>query len=67
MKTAASEFSDKASRKNKFETVFVVIRDELIDHFEAQGMPNDAVEWYRRVSPCDGWLVGLKSIPSLRS
>jgi len=41
--------ADKASRRAKFEGVFAKIRDELIKHFAGQGMPQDAVEWYRNV------------------
>ena len=39
----------KAARRAKFEAVFVKIRDELIEHFAGEGMPQDAVEWYRNV------------------
>jgi hypothetical protein len=45
-----SSQSEKAIRRHKFEHVFTVIRDELVEHFKQQGMPNDAVQWYRRVS-----------------
>ncbi|KAH9479445.1 Farnesyl pyrophosphate synthetase [Psilocybe cubensis] len=37
----------KAARRAKFNGVFEKIRDELIEHFAAQGMPKEAVEWYR--------------------
>lgn len=39
----------KAARRAKFEGVFEKIRDELIEHFAAQGMPQEAIEWYRNV------------------
>lgn len=39
----------KAARRTKFEGVFAKIRDELIEHFEGEGMPAEAVEWYRNV------------------
>ena len=39
----------KAARRAKFEAVFVKIRDELIEHFSGEGMPQEAVEWYRNV------------------
>ena len=39
----------KAARRAKFEDVFSKIRDELIEHFAGEGMPQDAVEWYRNV------------------
>ena len=41
--------SAKAARRAKFETVFSKIRDELIEDFSVDGMPRDAVEWYRNV------------------
>jgi len=40
----------KAERRAKFEGAFVKIRDELIEHFAGEGMPDEAVEWYRNVS-----------------
>ena len=42
----------KAARRAKFEVVFSKIRDELIDHFAGEGMPQEAVEWYRNVRAC---------------
>lgn len=42
--------TDKAARRAKFEGVYAVIRDELIEHFAGEGMPEEAVEWYRKVS-----------------
>ena len=39
----------KAARRAKFEAVFLKIRDELIEHFAGEGMPQEAVEWYRNV------------------
>lgn len=44
MSTAA-----KIARRTKFEGVFAKIRDELVDHFAGERMPQDAVEWYRNV------------------
>ncbi|KZP19029.1 terpenoid synthase [Athelia psychrophila] len=38
----------KKLARQKFEGAWEVIRDELIAHFEAQGMPVDAKEWYKR-------------------
>ncbi|KAI0920000.1 hypothetical protein AcV5_001929 [Taiwanofungus camphoratus] len=38
----------KALKRQKFEDVFPVIRDELLAYTTAQGMPKDAIEWYRR-------------------
>src|SRR5262245_38185244 len=41
---------DKASRRKRFESVFAIIRDELLAHFASERMPKDAIDWYRRVS-----------------
>ncbi|KAF8066821.1 isoprenoid synthase domain-containing protein [Lyophyllum atratum] len=40
--------SDKAARRAKFEAVFDVIREELIDHCTKEGLPAEALEWYRK-------------------
>jgi farnesyl diphosphate synthase len=42
----------KAERRAKFEAVFSKIRDELIEHFSGEGMPQEAIEWYRNVRTC---------------
>lgn len=41
--------ADKAAARAKFEGVYANIRDELLEHFAAQGMPTEAKEWYKRV------------------
>ncbi|KAF5390537.1 hypothetical protein D9757_002590 [Collybiopsis confluens] len=38
--------TDKAARRAKFEGTWNVIREELMDKFEANGMPQEACEWY---------------------
>jgi farnesyl diphosphate synthase len=40
--------SDKAARRAKFEDAFNVIRDELIAHAKTEGLPAEAIEWYRQ-------------------
>ena len=45
----SSNTDAKALKRAKFEQVFTVIRNELVNYFKSQGMPNDAVEWYTRV------------------
>jgi len=40
----------KQTRREQFERVFERIRDELVDHFSKEGMPPEAVDWYRNVS-----------------
>ena len=39
----------QVARRAKFEGIFPKIRDELIEYFAGQGVPQDAVEWYRNV------------------
>jgi len=43
-----SKADAKALKRQKFEGVFAVLREELLSHIAAQGMPEDAQEWYRR-------------------
>ena len=51
----------KAARRAKFEAVFSKIRDELIEHFAGEDMPQEAVEWYRNVRACSFFkILGLK-------
>lgn len=40
----------KALARKKFEGAWEVIRAELLEYFRAEGMPNDAIEWYNRVN-----------------
>jgi hypothetical protein len=39
----------KALARKKFQGAWEVIRAELLEHMQAEGMPNDAKEWYKRV------------------
>jgi len=56
---AASVVSDKdanvppdgantTERRKRFENTFTIIRNELLEHFAAEEMPDYAVEWYKR-------------------
>ena len=40
----------KAEARQKFEGAWETVRSELLIHFEKQNMPEDAREWYKRVS-----------------
>ncbi len=40
----------KKAARDKFEAVFEKIRDELVNHLAQNGMPSEAIEWYRNVS-----------------
>ncbi|WWC71686.1 uncharacterized protein I206_105644 [Kwoniella pini CBS 10737] len=39
----------KVARRAKFEAVFDVIAEELLNYVKGEGMPKDAVEWYEKV------------------
>lgn len=39
----------KALKRTKFEQVFTVIRDELVDYVKAQNVPQDALKWFTDV------------------
>jgi len=43
-----SKVDAKALKRQKFEDVFAIIREELLAHFVGEGMPKDAADWYRR-------------------
>lgn len=36
--------------RQRFQDVFAIIKVELVDHFKAQEMPKEAIEWYTAVS-----------------
>lgn len=42
--------TDKAPRRKRFEDVFPIIADELLAYVKGEGMPEDAVTWYEKVS-----------------
>jgi len=46
--TNESSPASKAERRKRFEDVYNDIRDELVSHFESQGMPRESIEWYKR-------------------
>jgi hypothetical protein len=43
-------FNAKEARRARFLDVYPVIRDELVEYVRGHGLPELAVEWYRRVS-----------------
>ncbi|EGN97321.1 hypothetical protein SERLA73DRAFT_169696 [Serpula lacrymans var. lacrymans S7.3] len=45
---ANTKAAKKAEARKKFEDVFDKIRDELIERFTSENMPQDAIEWYKR-------------------
>ncbi|OBZ72800.1 Farnesyl pyrophosphate synthase [Grifola frondosa] len=44
----SSKVDAKTQRRQKFEDVFPVLRDELLAYLTKENMPQDAVEWYKR-------------------
>lgn len=42
--------SDKAAARARFEGVFDQIADELIAYVKGEGMPVEAIQWYKDVS-----------------
>ncbi len=41
----------KAAARKRFEDVYTVVRDDLLDDFRKHNMPEEAIEYYRRVRP----------------
>ena len=39
----------KAAARKRFEAVYTVVRDELLADFRKHNMPEEAIEYYRRV------------------
>lgn len=48
--TAAT--TDRAAVRNRFEAVYVGLRDDLLADFRKHNMPEDSIEHYRRVRTC---------------
>lgn len=46
---------DKAARTKRFEDVFDLIAEELLGYMRGEGMPGEAVEWYKKVSSQPYW------------
>ncbi|TBU40071.1 farnesyl-diphosphate synthase [Dichomitus squalens] len=38
----------KAQKRQKFESIFPILRDELLGYLEQEGMPEDAITWFQR-------------------
>ncbi|RDX45501.1 farnesyl-diphosphate synthase [Polyporus arcularius HHB13444] len=38
----------KALKRQKFEAVYPILRDELLAYLKQEGMPEDAISWYKR-------------------
>ena len=41
----------KAAARKRFEDVYNVVRDDLLEDFRRHNMPEEAIEYYRRVCP----------------
>lgn len=42
--------TDKAARRQRFEKVYHRIADELLDELRKENIPDDAIQWYRKVT-----------------
>jgi hypothetical protein len=40
---------DKGASRKRFEAVYTVVRDDLVSDFRKRNMPEDVVDYYRRV------------------
>lgn len=57
--------SASPEKRQRFINVFADIRDELIQHFANEGMPDDGQEWFRRVSSFRSRLFQPRLLPAL--
>lgn len=44
----AAKSSAKLAARKRFEAVFPLLVEELVDYLKSEGMPTEAQEWYRR-------------------
>lgn len=42
---------DKAAARKRFDALYSVVRDELLADFRKHNMPEESIEYYRRVRP----------------
>ena len=45
----AAAAKDKAASRKRFEAVYTVVRDDLLADFRKYNMPEESIEYYRRV------------------
>lgn len=57
----------KAAIRKRFEGVYEVVRDDLLEDFRRHNMPEEAIEYYRRVSPTIISYLGHKVLPHDRA
>lgn len=50
-KSMSASPQEKKEARAKFEAVFPVIADEILDYMKAEGMPAEALEWMKNVGP----------------
>lgn len=43
-----SQAETQALRRARFEAVFLVLREEVLEHCASEGLPDDAIQWYSR-------------------
>jgi hypothetical protein len=57
----------KAAARERFEGVYEVVRDDLLEDFRRHNMPEEAIEYYRRVSPTIISSLATKVLPQNRA
>ena len=40
---------DRAASRKRFEAVYSIVRDDLLDDFRKHNMPEEVIDYYRRV------------------
>ena len=51
----------KAAARKRFEAVYTIVRDELLADFRRQSMPEEVIDYYRRVrAPSTGSPFGIR-------
>lgn len=51
-----------ASRRQNFESVFPTVRDELVQYVKDRGIPQDAVDWFAKVSTQRNFMTYLTCV-----
>ncbi len=47
--TSTAPKDKKAAARKRFESVYTVVRDDLLDDFRKHNMPEEVIDYYRRV------------------
>ena len=52
----------KAAARKRFEAVYAVVRDDLLADFRKHNMPEESIEYYRRVRTSTDFFLGLAQL-----